>query len=582
MTVPPCVKEVTVRLARADERRKWDALMFEHHYLRFIQFAGRGLRYVAEYGGQWLALLGWQSGAFKCRPRDRWIGWRQEQQFGRLHLIANNTRTLMLCEPGEVPNLASHVMAANLRRLSGDWEERFGHPLELAEAFVNPKMFQGTMYRAGNWRYVGRTRGFARSNGRYTEPHGKLKDMYVYPLSCGARERLGSVQGCASWDPPRPEEVRPSAVELPSLIEELERIPDHRRGQGRKFRLSTLLALWELARLSGFKGVDATWRYACHLDQGELHAVGAWKDKAGVLHAPSRATLHRAMMETDPDALQGALSRWVKARTPERTALAADGKRIRGANRHGERYYEAVTLVTHEGAMPVASRVCHNQGGETAAVMALLEEVDVRGSVITLDALHTTRNTANTIVRSHGAHYLFTVKGNAPETFETLHSIEWERDADTIFSQHTDKAHGRIEQRHIQTLQPIPGLIKYPHVQQIFRVTRQRYTVTTGESSSEYAYGITSLSPDQAGPERLLALNRGHWTVENQNHRHRDTTFAEDACLMRTRHGPANNAVLNNMALAIIFHNGFTGVEAAVQHFAMGRDKAIRAITQPG
>ena len=306
------------------------------------------------------------------------------------------------------------------------------------------------------------------------------------------------------------------------------------------------------------------------------------KDKAGVLHAPSRATLHRAMMETDPDALQGALSRWVKARTPERTALAADGKRIRGAKRHGERYYETVTLVTHEGAMPVASRVCHNQGGETAAVMALLEEVDVRGSVITLDALHTTRNTANTIVRSHGAHYLFTVKGNAPETFETLHSIEWERDADTIFSQHTDKPHGRIEQRHIQTLQPIPGLIKYPHVQQIFRVTRQRYTVTTGESSSEYAYGITSLSPDQAGPERLLALNRGHWTVENQNHRHRDTTFAEDACLMRTRHGPANNAVLNNMALAIIFHNGFTGVEAAVQHFAMGRDKAIRAITQPG
>ena len=75
MTVPPCVKEVTVRLARADERRKWDALMFEHHYLRFIQFAGRGLRYVAEYAGQWLALLGWQSGAFKCGPRDQWIGW---------------------------------------------------------------------------------------------------------------------------------------------------------------------------------------------------------------------------------------------------------------------------------------------------------------------------------------------------------------------------------------------------------------------------------------------------------------------------------------------------------------------------
>ena len=100
--------------------------------------------------------------------------------------------------------------------------------------------------------------------------------------------------------------------------------------------------------------------------------------------------------------------------------------------------------------------------------------------------------------------------------------------------------------------------------------------------SSEYAYGITSLSPEQAGPERLVALNRGHWTIENQNHRHRDTTFAEDACLMRTRLGPSNNAVLNNIAFAIIFRSGFPGVEAAVQHFAMDRDKATRAITQPG
>ena len=78
-------------------------------------------------------------------------------------------------------------MAANLRRLSGDWEEAFGHPLELAEAFVDPGRFQGTMSRAGNWSYVGRTRGFSRSNGRYTDPHGQLKDMYVYSLRRGAR-----------------------------------------------------------------------------------------------------------------------------------------------------------------------------------------------------------------------------------------------------------------------------------------------------------------------------------------------------------------------------------------------------------
>ncbi len=63
--------EVVVRRARADERVKWDALMDQHHYLGFKRFAGRGLRYVAEWRGQWLALAGWQCGALKCRARDR-------------------------------------------------------------------------------------------------------------------------------------------------------------------------------------------------------------------------------------------------------------------------------------------------------------------------------------------------------------------------------------------------------------------------------------------------------------------------------------------------------------------------------
>ena len=121
LIIPPSVKEVNVRLARPDERRRWDATMAEQHPLGFRGFAGRGLRYVAEYQGCWLALIGWQSGAFKCRPRDLWIGWRQREQFPRLHLIANNTRMLMLCPPGTIPNLASCVMAANLRRLSCDW-----------------------------------------------------------------------------------------------------------------------------------------------------------------------------------------------------------------------------------------------------------------------------------------------------------------------------------------------------------------------------------------------------------------------------------------------------------------------------
>ena len=214
LIIPPSAKEVTLRLARPDERRRWDATMAEHHPLGFRGFAGRGLRYVAEHEGCWLALLGWQSGAFKCGPRDRWIGWRQSEQFPRLHLIANNTRMLMLYSPGTIANLASCVMAANLRRLSDDWQAHFGHPLELAETFVNPSQFIGTMYRAGNWIFVGRTRGFARSNGRYTEPHGCLKEMYLYPLRPDAQARLRAHEPCPSWQPQH-SRVAPTDVRYP-------------------------------------------------------------------------------------------------------------------------------------------------------------------------------------------------------------------------------------------------------------------------------------------------------------------------------------------------------------------------------
>ena len=122
-----CLADVVLRLARDDERREWDQLMDTQHYLGFRQFAGRGLRYVAEWHGRWLALLGWQTGVFQCAPRDKWIGWDKGVQMPRLHLCANNTRFLILPAATGVKNLGSYVLGANLRRLSADWERNWGH-----------------------------------------------------------------------------------------------------------------------------------------------------------------------------------------------------------------------------------------------------------------------------------------------------------------------------------------------------------------------------------------------------------------------------------------------------------------------
>jgi hypothetical protein len=175
--------------------------------------------------GRWLALLGWQAAALKCAARDAWIGWGRVLHYQRLHLIANNTRFLVL-PAGRLPNLASRVLALNLRRLSGDWQQIHGHPLLLAETFVDPARFTGTCYRAANWQAVGRTRGFARRNGHYVAL-GQPKQVLLYP--CTARPVRCCAPRCfpPAWSTPT-QRVTLTTAQLEALQQRLRALPDCR------------------------------------------------------------------------------------------------------------------------------------------------------------------------------------------------------------------------------------------------------------------------------------------------------------------------------------------------------------------
>jgi hypothetical protein len=107
---------------------------------------------------------------------------------------------------------------------------------------------------------------------------------------------------------------------------------------------------------------------------------------------------------------------------------------------------------------------------------------------------------------------------------------------------------------------------------------RERTDAKTGGTSTETAYGITSVPAERAAPDRLLAWNRGHWQVENGNHYRRDASMGEDAARFRARHAPANHATLNNIVLAVVFHNGFRYLPEASRHYMMRRGDAFKAI----
>src|SRR5208337_1990213 len=108
----------------------------------------------------------------------------------RLRLIANNARFCLLSDPGEYPNLASRAMALNVARLSEDWQQTYGHPIILAESFVDPQLFRGTAYKASGWQALGYSSGFKRVAEDFYEAHDRPKQLYVRELTKHAARKL--------------------------------------------------------------------------------------------------------------------------------------------------------------------------------------------------------------------------------------------------------------------------------------------------------------------------------------------------------------------------------------------------------
>ena len=183
---PLQVREVNLE---GEEQALFVGALRAFHYLGHGGTVGENLRYVVrDANDQPLAFLLFGSAAWKCQDRDRFIGWTPEQRQRNLGLLTNNTRFLILPWV-KVPGLASWTLAAVLRRLSSDWQRKYGHPITLVETFVERDRFAGTAYRAANWKKVGQTTGRTRQDRCYSI-QAPVKDIYLYPLGRRFREKL--------------------------------------------------------------------------------------------------------------------------------------------------------------------------------------------------------------------------------------------------------------------------------------------------------------------------------------------------------------------------------------------------------
>jgi len=344
--------EIQVRPVERSEEGRYQEQMARHHYLGELPKIGETLWYVATWREQWVAQLSLSGAALKCGVRDRWIGWDFRSQYGRLKLIANNSRFLILPQ-WHRPNVGSRVLSLIERRIVGDWQARFGHALLLLETFVDPRRFHGGVYRAANWIELGLTQGYRRTREGYSAQADAPKRVFVRPLCRDPRAQLTH----PDWNHLQltgAPKIMLNAQQMRSLPQCFTTIADPRRAQGRRHRLPVVLGISAGAILCGMEGYKAIYDWAKGLGQKARERFGCRREN-GRYVVPSEFVIRDCLVRIDPDALDRALNAWNQAWGRQDDALAMDGKTMKNAIDEAGNQTHIMSVVGHD------SKICYTQ-----------------------------------------------------------------------------------------------------------------------------------------------------------------------------------------------------------------------------
>ena len=418
--------ELEIRcLVDATEIQRWNELVSKLHYLENAHMVGEQLRYVVMCRGHWLALLGWSAAAFHLKDREGWLGWSNLQRRSRLHLVAQNSRYVILADRGDWPNLASRALGLVCRRLSQDWQEAYGHPIAAVESFVDSQLFRGTAYKASNWILLGKTDGFKRVAEDFYVRHDRPKQLWVKSLESDAPTLLCSGVLPEPWrqhEKSLPIECGISTAHLPSLLERFKGLIDSRKGQGKRHRLHTIFAIIACAKLSGKPGGHrAIYSYARTLTKPQRRALHCWiNPHTKEYEVPSESSFYRALKIVSPQQIQAVLDPWldqVVGEVDPKELVAIDGKTL---NHSGVHLVSAITVPSLRclGVVPVASKT-----NEITALRQLVEPIDLDGRLVAMDALHTQDETVQKLLYEKGADYIVTLKDNQPTLLATAQNL---------------------------------------------------------------------------------------------------------------------------------------------------------------
>jgi len=396
------------------QRDRWNQLVVEQHYLHNAALVGEQLRYAVSYEGGWVALLGWNAPAWHLKLREEWLGWSEQQRSGRLHFVAQNSRFLILADRGRFPNLGTRAMKLCLERLSQDWQAQHGHPILALESFVDGQLFRGTIYKAANWTLLGATAGYGRVAEDFYVPHERPKQLWVRVLEAQAREWLSAEQlpeGLKCYEKPTLKCCDFSPDPLASLRERFAQVAEFRKGQGKRHRIPTVLAIAACAKMAGvIGGYAGIASYARNLTRPQRRALHCWYNhRTGQYEVPSESCFLRVLQEVSEVQVEAITLAWQEEVLGPNTdpLVAIDGKTLKHSKVH---LVGAISLPSHRclGVEPVADK-----SNEIPAAQKLIERAPIQpGQMVSLDALNTQHKTVAQILYDKGADYLLPLKGN--------------------------------------------------------------------------------------------------------------------------------------------------------------------------
>lgn len=363
--------------------------------------------------------------------------------------------------------------------------------------------------------------------------------------------------------------------EVGSLFEAFCTLHDQRDARGLRYALVTVLVFTVLAKLAG---------------ENHLRGIAQWVRKRALLlatflmlakvQAPHATTYSRILGKAIQIEEFEQVSRDFFAHSPKAgtsVQITLDGKTMRGTIPAGQTHgiHLLAAFLPDEGWVLFQVEVGSKEN-EIPAAGRVLKCLDLRGKIITGDAMLAQRELSLEIVAA-GGDYVWIIKDNQPETRQDIERLfapepvvkgfspashDDFRTAETI-----EKGHGRIECRRLTVSSALKGFLNWPGVEQVFKLERHFERRKDGKVTDEVVYGVTSLTAQEANPDRLLHLIRQHWQIENGLHYRRDNTFEEDRCTLRTGHAAEAMAVLNNIVLGLLLRRGVKNVPDARRDF---------------